>query len=236
MSIWTIADLHLSFSTNKPMDIFGENWKGYTDKVKQNWLENVSDEDTVILTGDFSWAMQFEDAIADFKFIDSLPGRKILLKGNHDYWWQTVNSMNKILEENDLYDIYFLQNNAYLADNKIIVGTRGWTFDELEENWQKIYNRELIRLELSIKDGIEKYGNDKEIIAFMHYPPITKQMLESNRRSKYLDLLNEYNIHKLFYGHLHGVKQEAVIGNVQGIELNLVSSDYLNFQLLKIDN
>ena len=235
MSIWTIADLHLSFCVDKPMNIFGENWDNYEDKVKQDWLSKVKEEDTVILSGDFSWGTYLEETTADFRFINDLPGTKILLKGNHDYWWQTIKSMDKFLKENSFENIYFLHNNSYFVDNKIIVGTRGWNFDFNDSDFERIYERELIRLELSIKDGIQKYGEDKEIICFVHYPPITKNMIENGIKSKYLEILNKYNISRLYYGHLHGASlKEAVEGNIDGVELKLVSSDYLKFELLKV--
>ena len=235
MSIWTIADLHLSFCVDKPMNIFGENWDNYEDKVKQDWLSKVKEEDTVILSGDFSWGTYLEETTADFRFINDLPGTKILLKGNHDYWWQTIKSMDKFLKENSFENIYFLHNNSYFVDNKIIVGTRGWNFDFNDSDFERIYERELIRLELSIKDGIQKYGEDKEIICFVHYPPITKNMIENGIKSKYLEILNKYNISRLYYGHLHGASlKEAVEGNIDGVELKIVSSDYLKFELLKV--
>ena len=235
MSIWTIADLHLSFCVDKPMNIFGENWDNYEDKVKQDWLSKVKEEDTVILSGDFSWGTYLEETTADFRFINDLPGTKILLKGNHDYWWQTIKSMDKFLKENSFENIYFLHNNSYFVDNKIIVGTRGWNFDFNDSDFERIYERELIRLELSIKDGIQKYGEDKEIICFVHYPPITKNMIENGIKSKYLEILNKYNISRLYYGHLHGASlKEAVEGNIDGVDLKLVSSDYLKFELLRV--
>lgn len=236
MSIWTIADLHLSFCVDKPMNIFGDNWDNYEEKLKQDWLSKVKEEDTIILGGDFSWGTYLEETIADFKFINDLPGTKILLKGNHDYWWQTVKSMDNFLKENSFEKIYFLYNNSYLVENKIIVGTRGWSLNFDEPDTEKIYNRELIRLELSIKDGVNKFGEDKEMICFMHYPPITRNMISNNVKSKYIDLLKQYNISKLFYGHLHGAShKDAVEGEIDGVNIKLVSSDYLKFSLFNID-
>ena len=236
MSIWTIADLHLSFCVDKPMNIFGDNWDNYEEKLKQDWLSKVKEEDTIILGGDFSWGTYLEETIKDFKFINDLPGTKILLKGNHDYWWQTVKSMDNFLKENSFEKIYFLYNNSYLVENKIIVGTRGWSLNFDEPDTEKLYNRELIRLELSIKDGVNKFGEDKEMICFMHYPPITRNMISNNVKSKYIDLLKQYNISKLFYGHLHGAShKDAVEGEIDGVNIKLVSSDYLKFSLFNID-
>ena len=219
------------------MNIFGDNWESHEEKIKKDWQEKVKEEDTIVLGGDFSWATYIEEALADFEFINELPGTKILLKGNHDYWWQTIKSMDNFLKTNSLNNIYFLHNNSYLVENKIVVGTRGWSLSTDDKDMQKMMDRESIRLELSIKDGIRKFGDDKEIIAFMHYPPITQNMIENKIDSKYINLLKKYHISKLYYGHLHGASHtEAVEGDIEGIELKLVSSDYMNFELLKIDN
>lgn len=235
MSIFTIGDLHLSFKQNKPMDIFGENWEGHEEKIKQDWIERVTEKDLVILPGDFSWAMYLKETDEDFKYLNELPGKKLLLKGNHDYWWETVSKMRNFLEKNNFKNIDFIYNNAYEYENSIIVGTRGWTISSESEEDKKILNRELIRLELSIKNGIEKYGESKEIIAFMHYPPITKNNIEKNEMTEFIKIMQKYNIRKCYYGHLHGVAiKEAVEGNYFGIDFKLVSSDALDFKLLKV--
>lgn len=230
MSIYVIADLHLSFNTDKPMEVFGENWKEYEQKIKNNWLEKVNEKDIVILPGDFSWSMKLEDTYYDFKFIEDLPGKKILLKGNHDYWWNTLAKMRKFLLEKNFQSIDFLYNNSYEFENIIIVGTRGWTISDNEDD-KKITKREVERLELSIKDSIAKYGKDKEIILFMHYPPITK----NNLHTAYIDTMKKYNIKKCFYGHLHSISiQDAIEGNIEKIEFKLISADALEFNLYKI--
>ena len=156
MAIYVIADLHLSFNTNKPMDIFGENWQNYEEKIQTDWKEKVKQEDLIILPGDFSWSMYLEDTEKDFEFINKLPGKKILLKGNHDYWWTTITSMRRFIEEKEFKNIDFLYNNSYEYKNSIIVGTRGWTISEEQEDI-RLTKREVDRLELSIKDGILKY-------------------------------------------------------------------------------
>lgn len=233
MSIYVIGDLHLSFSQNKPMNIFGNNWDNHELKIKQNWEEQVKEDDTVILPGDFSWATYLKDTYLDFKYLNDLPGKKILLKGNHDYWWTTVTSMKKFLEENNFKNIDFLYNNAIECEDKILVGTRGWCFQESEED-KKMINRENQRLELSIQDAIKK-DTGKEIIAFMHYPPIITKLLTENKYLEFYKTLKKYDIKNCYYGHLHGKAQEgAVIGDVDGIYFELVSADYLNFKLLKI--
>ncbi|MCI9177192.1 MAG: serine/threonine protein phosphatase [Clostridia bacterium] len=234
MAIYTIADLHLSFAQSKPMDIFGENWVNHEEKIKSNWIKKVKPDDTVILPGDFSWAMYLEDAFLDFRYLNSLPGNKILLKGNHDYWWTTITNMKKYLKENEFETIDFLYNNSYCIENKIIVGTRGWNL--LEDDDGKMLNRETIRLELSIKEGIKKYGEDKEMIAFMHYPPITQGYLRQKKHMEFVNVMKKYHVKRCYYGHLHGASyEEAVEGKIEGIELKLVSADYLDFNLITIE-
>ena len=233
MSIYVIGDLHLAFSVDKPMDIFGNNWENHAEKIKLNWLEKVKKEDTVILPGDFSWATYLEDTYKDFDFLNSLPGNKIMSKGNHDYWWATVTSMKKYLRENDFNNIEFLYNNAYLVENKIIVGTRGWINSWRSQENYKILKRENDRLTLSIEDGIKKYGNTKEMVAFIHYPPFYKEVVPEE--IDFIKTLNKFNIKKCYYAHLHGEShREAIEGNINGIEFKLVSSDYLKFDLIEI--
>ena len=234
MAIYGIADLHLSFIEDKPMDIFGDNWENHAEKIKENWIKQVKEEDFVILPGDFSWAMYLNDAKLDFEYLNSLPGTKILLKGNHDYWWTTLTKMNEFIKENEFNNIYFLYNNSYLIENKIIVGTRGWNILD-EENDMKMIKRENARLELSIQDGLKKYGEDKEIIAFMHYPPINKNVLLRKEENEFIKTLKKYNIHKCYYGHLHGQShKDAIEGIVDEIDFKLISADYLDFKLVKI--
>ena len=230
MAIYVIADLHLSFSQDKPMSIFGENWEEHSEKIKNNWISKVKPEDTVVLPGDFSWAMYLQDTYKDFEYLNSLPGKKLLLKGNHDYWWTTVTNMRNFLEENKFKNIDFIYNNSYLVENKILTGTRGWNLLDTE-NSSKMIKRESIRLQLAIEDGIKKYGDDKEIIVFMHYPPISN----TNKKSEFLKILKQYNIKRCYYGHLHGKShQDAVEGIVDGIEFKLISADYINIDVIKV--
>lgn len=234
MSIFVIGDLHLSFNNPKPMDIFGENWSGHEEKIRSNWIENVAENDLVILPGDFSWETYLNDTKADFEFLNSLPGKKLLLKGNHDYWWTTVTSMRTFLKENNYTNIDFLYNNSYEFEGKIICGTRGWSIID-EGTDKKLINRELIRLEISLKDGINKYGTNKEIIVFMHYPPITRAKIISEQEADFVELMKKYNIKRCYYGHLHGASiADAVEGEIEGIDFKLVSADGLDFKLLKI--
>lgn len=235
MAIYTIGDLHLSFKKPKPMDIFGNNWKNHEEKIKQDWNSRVNESDTVILPGDFSWATYMDEAYLDFKYLNELPGKKILLKGNHDYWWTTLTSMKKYLEQNNFSSIDFLYNNAIKVENKVLVGTRGWSFLE-SENSIKMINRENLRLEISIKEAIEKYGNEYEVIAFFHYPPLINSLLLQNKHLDFYNTLRKYNIKRCYYGHLHGKSHaDAVIGEVGGINFELVSGDYLDFKLVRID-
>lgn len=233
MSIYVIGDLHLSFAVDKPMDIFGNNWENHTEKIKKNWIEKVKPEDTVILPGDFSWATYLEEAKADFEFLNSLPGKKIMSKGNHDYWWSTITKMRQFLKENNFENIDFLYNNSYLVEGKIIVGTRGWITNLKSAENAKILKRENERLRLSIEDGIKNFGDNKEIIAFIHYPPFFKEQVPDE--FSFIQTMKKYNIKKCIYGHLHGEShKEAVEGNVDGIEYKLASSDYLNFDLIEV--
>lgn len=229
MSIYAISDLHLSFNTNKPMNIFG--WIDYESKIKKDWLEKVSENDLVLLPGDFSWEIKLENTYKDFDFINNLPGKKLLLKGNHDLWWGTLNKMREFLEEQKLKNIDFIYNNSYEFEGNIIAGTRGWNLSEETPEDEKIKKREVNRLELSIKDGIEKYGDNKPIIACMHYPPI----LKGNTNNEFTKVLEKYNVKKCIYGHLHGKSQiNAEEGIFNNIEYKLVSCDYTNFTLQKI--
>jgi len=234
MSIYVIGDLHLSFSVDKPMDIFGNNWENHAEKIKNNWISKVKENDTVILPGDFSWATYLKDTYKDFDFLNSLPGKKIMSKGNHDYWWTTLTSMRNYLKENSFENIDFLYNNSYLVEDKIIVGTRGWVNNWKSEDNKKILKRENDRLKLSIEDGIKNFGKEKEIIAFIHYPPFYKEPFIPEEID-FIKTINNYNIKRCYYAHLHAeAHKEAIEGLVNGIEFKLVSSDYLKFDLMKI--
>ncbi len=237
MAIYVIADLHLSFNDPKPMSIFGTNWKNHEEKIKKDWISKVKNDDTVLLLGDFSWAMHLNETLKDFEYLNSLPGKKILLRGNHDYWWTTKTKMEKFIKESGFENIAFMQNDSIEIENKIFCGTRGWSLLNTEtDNSRKIISRECIRLELSIQNALSKYQEGKEIIVCMHYPPILKTNIEKNEFSDFFRILKKYNIKKCFYGHLHGTSiKEALEGDVLGIELHLVSADGLDFKLLKFE-
>ena len=234
MSIYTIGDLHLSFNEDKPMSVFGEIWNDYEDKIKEDWNQKVKEDDLVVLPGDFSWSMYLKDTYKDFEYLNKLSGKKLLLKGNHDYWWTTVTSMRNYIKENNFKNIDFLYNNSYKFENNIIVGTRGWILSE-ESEAKKMINRESARLELSIQDALKEKEEDDEIIAFMHYPPILKSNVQKNEMNEFIKVLKKYDIKKCYYGHLHSSSiKDAIEGNYFGIEFKLVSADGLNFKLEKV--
>ena len=238
MSIYTIGDLHLSFHESKPMDIFGKNWNNHEKKIKNSWMQTVSENDLVVLLGDFSWSTYLKDTYKDFYYINTLPGKKILLKGNHDYWWTTVTNMRKFLKENNLKNIDFLYNTAYEFENYIISGTRGWGQKEEAED-KKLFNRELIRLEISLKKAKElkqQQTNSKEIIVFLHYPPITNNDIQNGKENEFIEIMKKYEVKKCYYAHLHGDSiKEAIEGEHFGINFKLASADSLNFKLIKIN-
>ena len=210
------------------MDIFG--WKNYENKIKENWNSKVKESDLVILGGDFSWSMDLKDTYKDFEFIHKLPGKKILIKGNHDYWWGTLTKMKKYINEIGFNDINFLYNNSYEFEGKLICGTRGWNFSDLQEEDEKIYNREIQRLRLSLEDAVKKYGNEKEIIVCLHYPP-----LKTNEISDFVRVMEKYNVTKCIYGHLHGPAHKFVIEkSIDNIQYIMTSCDYTNFDLVNL--
>lgn len=226
MAIYTIGDLHLSLGCEKPMDIF-PGWQGYMEKLERHWNTLVRPEDTVVLAGDTSWAMKLEDTVADFSFLQRLPGQKLLLKGNHDYWWTTVKKMERFLQENGFDSLRILHNNSILAEGLAVCGTRSWMFDVGEAHDEKVMNRELGRLRASLDAAQE----GAERVAFLHYPPV----YPNANAQQVIDLLKEYNVKRCFYGHLHGnAIRFAVQGMVDGIEYRLISADALAFCPYKI--
>lgn len=228
MALFALADLHLGFNCDKPMDKFGDNWKNHSDKIKENWLKKVSEEDTVLISGDISWALKPEDSRVDLEWIESLPGNKILGRGNHDYWWSSITKLNKLYPNTK-----FLQNNFYTYEDYAICGTRGWLTPGIEKftaKDQKIYDREIIRLKLSL-DAAKNAGYEK-IIVMLHYPPVNDKF----ESSPITDILEEYKVEKVIYGHLHGplLKGKLFTGMFNGIEYILTSADYLNFDPTEI--
>jgi predicted phosphohydrolase len=221
--LFTIGDLHLSLGTDKPMDIF-HGWDNYLERLTENWKRIVNDDDTVVIAGDISWAMKLSECEKDFSYINSLPGNKILLKGNHDYWWDTVSKINRYLGENQFDRIKILFNNSFEIDEYNICGTRGWGIDCEKTEDIKILNRECGRLKLSLDSVKDK---SKETIVFLHYPPI----YADNVCEEIIDILKEYNINKCYYGHIHGSKmiKAAFNGKYEGIKFKLISCDAVKF-------
>ena len=223
MALYAMGDLHLCLGAPKPMDVFGGAWVGYMEKLKQG-LSVITEKDTLVLMGDLSWALDLNSAVADFAWINEIPGRKIILKGNHDYWWCTQAKFTKFCVENGFSDLNLLNNNCYFYDDWAICGTRGWFFEEERsgDHDEKVFRRELIRLEASLKAA-----GDREKMVFLHYPPRYK----GYTCREILDLLKSYGVRRCFYGHLHGASHKlAMEGTWDGIEYRLLSADYLDFQ------
>ncbi len=227
MALYTIGDLHLSLGAPKPMDVFGGKWVGYMDKLAEG-LSVIGPEDTTVLCGDLSWALGLENARADFAWIDRIPGRKIILKGNHDYWWSTAAKFYKFCQANGFTEQYILNNNCYEYDGWAICGTRGWFFEE-EKSGQhdaKVFNRELMRLEASLKAA-----GEKPKMVFLHYPP----RYRGYECREIIGLLEQYQVRRCYYGHLHSDSHKlAIEGLYGGVEYRLVASDYTNFQPVKV--
>ena len=237
MSIYTIGDLHLSFKNPKPMNIFGANWDNHEEKVKQDWLSKVKEEDLVVLPGDFSWETYLKETDKDFEYLNRLPGKKVLLKGNHDYWWTTVTSMRNFIKENNFENIDFIYNTSYEFENVIIAGTRGWSLIDDTADKERMINRECARLELSLKDAMQKnIDGTKEIIVFIHYPPIVNDNLIQNKESEFIRVMKKYNVKRCYYAHLHSASiKDAIEGEHFGIQFKLVSADGLDFKLVKVE-
>ncbi len=227
MALYVIGDLHLSFGCDKPMDVFGGRWENYTEKLLDGF-STVRAEDTTVLCGDLSWGMNLPEAKEDFRFIDALPGRKIILKGNHDYWWTTATQACRFLAENGITSIEFLNNNCIEYGETALCGTRGWTSEGVlsREHDRKMLRRELIRLEASLKAA-----GDREKLVFLHYPPklLTWEWTEA------IDLMCSYDVRACWYGHLHGSGcAQAFEGEYRGLRFRLVSADHVHFIPQKI--
>ena len=235
MSLYAIGDLHFSTLVEKPMNIFGDKWDKHEEKIISSWKDNVKDEDVVLVLGDTSWGINLTEAKPDLDIISNLCGNKIFIKGNHDYWWTTLTSMRKFLKKNKFENIDFIYNTAYEFENYILAGTRGWGQNEEGED-KKLLKRETIRLELSLQKALElQKKSNKEIIVFLHYPPIISNNIINNEMSDFIKIMKQYNIKKCYYGHLHSTAiREAVEGEHYGIKFKLVSADGLDFKLLKI--
>ncbi len=225
MAIYVLGDPHLSMSVDKPMDIFGGRWENHPEKIKKAWLERVGAEDTVVLAGDLSWGMSLKEAEADLQFFHDLPGKKILLKGNHDYWWETVSKMNRFFAERGWEDFTFLYNNAVPCEGVTLCGTRGWDPESSSEQDRKLLEREVQRLEHSLQSA----PSDKERIVFFHYPPI------AGDKAPFESLLKQYGVRRCYYGHIHGKAARESDPFVRDKVLyTLISADALDFLPLLI--
>lgn len=227
MALYAIGDLHLSMGSDKPMDVFGERWQNHTEKLKAGFAA-LNDDDVCVLCGDLSWAMGLNASAADFRFINELPGKKIVLKGNHDYWWSTASAAKRMFERNGIDTIDILYNNAFTYGDYALCGTRGWFFEEETggEHDKKIMRREIMRLEASLKAA-----GDRKKLAFLHYPPIFLRY----RCQEILDLLREYEVSLCCYGHIHGKGCAAAFNGLrEGTEFRLVSADFVNFSPVKL--
>ncbi len=225
--IYGIGDLHFDYSKNKPMDIFGDNWLDHEEQIINNWKDKVKAEDLVLIPGDISWALRHDEAYFDLKRIHELPGKKLLIKGNHDYWWQSLNKLKAL----ELDSIEYIQNTAYQYKDYIISGTRGWyskDSDSFTESDEKIFKRELMRLKMSLSN-IE--DQDKKRIVMLHYPPFNMDLSPN----EFVAIMKEFRVDICVYGHLHSEGHKyAVEGNIEGIEFACLSSDYINFSPKKI--
>lgn len=240
MAVFTIADLHLSATSDHPMDVFGARWKNYTEKICKQWRAVVTDADTVILPGDISWGMNLAESKADFALLDSLPGRKLIGKGNHDFWWETATKLHRFFDECGFQTMDLLYNNAYVVEDFIVCGTRGWFLEENQQqtvgevDFAKIANRELQRLKISLDAARAlRVGEhtDKEILVFLHFPPVWNDFC----CREMLELMTSYGVQRCYYGHIHGVYAVPRVQTVGGLSLSLVSSDFLNFTPQKIE-
>jgi predicted phosphohydrolase len=231
MAVYAISDLHLSFGADKPMDIFGPNWENHTQRLRENWLRTVRDEDCVLIPGDISWGINLDEADADLAFIDSLPGTKILSKGNHDYWWSTLHKFNQLTSLKGYKTLNMLHNNAYKIENYAVCGSRGWIPAD-EEGFsaedKKIFDRELDRLRLSLTCGRELGG---EIIAMLHYPPFDNK----HRPNEFAGLLKEFDVKICVYGHIHGHANDSWKNEyIDDICYHLTSCNIMNFIPIKL--
>ncbi len=223
MALYTIADLHLSLGSDKPMDVFPR-WKDYVSRLETNWRLLVKETDTVVVAGDISWAMQLPESQKDFAFLNALPGKKLLLKGNHDYWWSTRRKMEDFFEENGFTTLQIIHNNAVAVEGRAVCGTRGWLYNSASEEDKKIVRREAGRLNASL-DEAERLGI--EPIVFLHYPPVYDGM----ECTEILSILESRQIKDCYFGHIHGTQaaRRAVLGEYHGTRLHLVACDSVDF-------
>ena len=221
MNLFAISDLHLSFSSDKPMDIF-KGWENYTERLSANWKRLVKEEDTVVIAGDTSWSLKLDETKADFEFLNNLPGKKILIKGNHDLWWSTSSKLSKFFDENKFGSIDFLFNSCVEFEDFAVCGTRGWLYDGTGEKDEKVVKRECSRLETSILSALKK---DKEPLVFLHYPPVYGDYV----CEEIFSVIEKYDIKALYYGHIHGSGYNNAVSEYKGVKMKLVSCDCVDF-------
>lgn len=230
MALYCIGDIHLSLAASKPMDIFGSRWQGYTEKLTRGWNSVVSPDDTVVVAGDISWGMTLEEAAPDLEFLSALNGQKLILKGNHDFWWQSQKKIDTLFAEKGIDNIKPLHNNAYAVGDLILCGSRGWFCDPKAspENTdpEKISAREVLRTEFSLRAGLElNKDGSRELIAFFHFPPVYRGWVCRG----IVDLLHRYGVKRCCYGHIHGVYDIPPTFLFEDIAMTIVSADYLRF-------
>ena len=238
MSVWAMADLHLSFGKPKPMDRFGTRWEGHAEKIAERWRAVVRDGDTVVIPGDISWADDLSGAEADFAFIDALPGRKLFGKGNHDYWWTSVTKMTRFFAERGFSSLGFLYNNAVSAEGLVLAGSRGWFLDERQQtvipaDYAKLVNRECERLTISLRAAEElrkAEGIDAPPLVFLHFPPVYGDF----RLDPLIDVLTSFGVKRCYAGHIHGQYGAPPYGDFRGIRFYNIAADYLNFTPLPV--
>lgn len=230
MKIYAISDLHLDLSGSKPMDIFGESWEGYLDKIREDWENKVTDEDIVLIPGDHSWAMDLDTAMSDFKFYDGLKGKKIIIRGNHDLWWGGIGKLRNALPEG----FYALQNDSIRFDGYVFCGSRGWVvegYPEFTEHDEKIYKREGERLRLSLKSAQKMLCEGDKLVVLMHYPPFNFRLEDT----LFTKAFEEFKVDKVVFGHLHGRKINFIKDiNKNGVEYLLCSCDQVDNKLIEI--
>ena len=226
MKIFAISDLHLSGYTPKPMSVFGEHWEGHWDKIRDSWQDKVTEDDVVLIPGDISWAMTLDEALIDLKEIGELPGKKVMIRGNHDYWWSSISRVREAVDSS----IFPIQNDSIKYGSIWFCGTRGWPSPgsrEYSDHDEKVFNRELIRLELSL----ESVEDDAPIVVLLHYPPFN----DRGENTQFIEILRNYRVEHVVFGHLHADSLKNVKeGQLEGIDYHLVSCDYLDFELKEI--
>ncbi|MBO5126222.1 MAG: metallophosphoesterase [Clostridia bacterium] len=238
MAVWTIADLHLAHTVNKPMNKFGRRWTGHTEKIESRWRALVENGDTVIVPGDISWGMTLDEARDDLAFIDRLPGKKLLSRGNHDYWWASFAKMHALCEAEGFTTLEFMQNSAHPVENLILAGSRGWYIEQRLQNtpmptdYEKIVARECLRLGMSLDeaDKLKTANPDAETVVFLHFPPVFGDFI----CEPLVEVLKSRGIRDCYFGHIHGVYNVPGNFEYEGIRMHLISADFLDFYPVKV--